>query len=100
MNSELHAGDTERTYPRLVLPMTESKGSDRKQTDAAPALKLLVRGLERDECQLLDGLARVSLRRSPRLEILEEQDAFKADVVLIGATDKGGRQLGQAAALD
>lgn len=87
MKSEMPAGDTERTYPRPARPMTESKAPDREQIDADRTLKLLVRGLERDERQLLDGLVRVSLRRSPRLQILEEDDAVRADVVLIGATD-------------
>jgi twitching motility two-component system response regulator PilG len=36
-----------------------------------------------DERQLLEGLVRVSQRRSPRLELLEEYNAREADVVLI-----------------
>ena len=83
----MHAGGTERTFPRLDAPMAEGKSSARTQEAAGPALRLLVRGLERDERQLLDGLVRVSLRRSPRLEILEEHEAARADVVLIGAND-------------
>lgn len=87
MNSEMHAGGIDRTIPRMVIPMTEQATGGRPQEAAAPTLKLLVRGLERDERQLLEGLVRVSLRRSPRLEVLEDHDASQADVVLIGATD-------------
>lgn len=88
MSSEMHPGDTEGRYPRPPALMAEGSPSVRKQEAAGPALKLLVRGLERDERQLLDGLVRVSLRRSPRLEILEEREAVRADVVLIGAEDR------------
>lgn len=87
MSSEIHARGMERTSPSPSAAMAEVTSSARKQEAAGPALKLLVRGLERDERQLLDGLVRVSLRRSPRLEILEEHDAERADVVLIGAND-------------
>lgn len=87
MNNELHQGGVERSYLRTVPSMAETSSVPRLQEEVAPTLKLFVRGLESDERQLLDGLVRVSLRRSPRLEILNEQDAARADVVLIGATD-------------
>lgn len=87
MSSEIHARGMERTSLRPSAAMAEATSSARTQETTGPALKLLVRGLERDERQLLDGLVRVSLRRSPRLEILEEHDAGRADVVLIGAGD-------------
>jgi twitching motility two-component system response regulator PilG len=77
----------EQAFPRLETPFADDKSSPRAQESTGPTLKLLVRGLERDERQLLDGLVRVSLRRSPRLEILEEKDALGANVVLIGAND-------------
>lgn len=87
MSRELNVGGAERTVPRLGSRMAEGKSPARPREAAGPALRLLVRGLERDESQLLDGLVRVSLRRSPHLEILAEHEASRADVVLIGATD-------------
>lgn len=87
MSNDLHQGSIERVYPRAGAPMAESQAAQPVQDEVVPTLKLFVRGLERDERQLLDGLVRVSLRRSPRLEILDEGDAASADVVLIGATD-------------
>lgn len=87
MSSELHAGGVDRTLPHLVIPVAGQKQGAQPQEEAAPTLKLFVRGLERDERQLLDGLVRVSVRRSPRLEVLEERHAGEADVVLIGASD-------------
>ena len=61
------------------------KAQPAQASRAAPALtlKLYVRGLGVDERQLLDGLVRVSQRRSPRLELLDEYGATDADVVLI-----------------
>lgn len=87
MGSEIYAESMGQTSPQLDAPMAEGQVASRAQVAPSPTLKLLVRGLERDERQLLEGLVRVSLRRSPRLEILEEQDAIRADVVLIGAND-------------
>lgn len=88
MNNDLHQGSIERVYPRAAVAAAESHAAKPLQDEVVPTLKLYVRGLERDERQLLDGLVRVSLRRSPRLEVLDEQDAGAADVVLIGATDR------------
>ncbi len=86
MNNELLAG-MDRTYPQLVITAEEPKSAVRPQEAAAPTLKLYACGLERDERQLLDGLVRVSLRRSPRLQLLDEREAAQADVVLVGGTD-------------
>src|SRR5690242_3803755 len=47
----------------------------------APALKLVVHGLKPIERQLLEGLVKVSQRRTPRLEILETRQATDADVI-------------------
>ena len=53
----------------------------------APALRLVVKGLKPIERQLLEGLVKVSQRRTPRLEILESRQAMDADVVVIDAHD-------------
>jgi two-component system cell cycle response regulator len=51
------------------------------------ALRLAVKGLKPIERQLLDGLVKVSQRRTPRLEILGDAQAQEADVVMIDARD-------------
>jgi two-component system, cell cycle response regulator len=53
----------------------------------APALKLVVQGLKPVERQLLEGLVKVSQRRTPRLEILESKQAAEADVIMIDTRD-------------
>lgn len=87
MNKDLHA-DIDRTYPHLVVPAVEPGRAEQPREGAVPVLKIFTCGLERDERQLLEGLVRVSLRRSPRLQVLDERDAGQADVLLIGATDR------------
>lgn len=87
MGNDLHAG-VDRTIPHLVVRTAEQKPAFQPQEAVSATLKLFACGLERDERQLLDGLVRVSLRRSPRLQVLDERDAGDADVILIGATDK------------
>lgn len=52
-----------------------------------PALKLAVKGLRPGERQLLEGLVKVSQRRTPRLEILDDSLARTADVVMIDTRD-------------
>jgi len=54
---------------------------------ASPALKLFVKGLKPIERQLLEGLVKVSQRRTPRLELLDDARARAADVVVIDARD-------------
>lgn len=54
---------------------------------ATPALKLAVKGLKPGERQLLEGLVKVSQRRTPRLEILDDSLARSADVVVIDTRD-------------
>jgi two-component system cell cycle response regulator len=89
LNNNMHAGGPDRTIPNLGLNERASSGSARATcaVSPGPTLKILVRGLESDERQLLDGLVRVSLRRSPRLELLQDHEATQADVVLISAAD-------------
>ncbi|MDP3760585.1 MAG: response regulator [Ramlibacter sp.] len=54
---------------------------------AAPALKLFVKGLKPMERQLLEGLVKVSQRRTPRLELMDDARARAADVVVIDTRD-------------
>ncbi|MCM2253240.1 MAG: response regulator [Ramlibacter sp.] len=52
-----------------------------------PSLKLVVKGLKPIERQLLEGLVRVSQRRTPRLEILPGNLATDADVIVVDTRD-------------
>jgi two-component system, cell cycle response regulator len=56
-------------------------------TQAIPALRLAVKGLKPVERQLLQELVKVSQRRTPRLEIVDEQRAREADVVVVDTRD-------------
>lgn len=101
MNSDTRAtGGADRTIPNLGLSDRTSSISTRPAGVITPGLtlKLLVRGLETDERQLLDGLVRVSLRRSPRLELLDDHQATQADVVLISASNPQSIKWAQAQA--
>jgi len=53
----------------------------------APALKLFVKGLKPIERQLLEGLVKVSQRRTPRLELMDDTRARAADVLVIDTRD-------------
>lgn len=53
----------------------------------APSLKLVVKGLKPIERQLLEGLVKVSQRRTPRLEILSSKQATDADVIVVDTRD-------------
>ncbi|HEY0885269.1 MAG TPA: response regulator [Ramlibacter sp.] len=55
--------------------------------EPTPVLRLAVKGLKPIERQLLEGLVKVSQRRSPRLAILDAQAARDADVIVIDARD-------------
>ncbi len=57
--------------------------------DPVPALRLAVKGLKPIERQLLEGLVKVSQRRTPRLEILDDTHAREADVVVVDTRDPG-----------
>jgi two-component system cell cycle response regulator len=99
LNSDARAaGGSDRTIPNLGLSDRTGSISTRPAGGITPGLtlKLLVRGLESDERQLLDGLVRVSLRRSPRLELLEDSQATQADVVLISASNPQSIKWAQA----
>lgn len=50
-------------------------------------LKLAVQGLKPIERQLLEGVVKVSQRRTPRLQVLDDEHARDADVVMIDARD-------------
>lgn len=53
----------------------------------SPPLNLYVRGFKTMEKQLLAGTVRLSQRRKPRLEQLEDDHASSADVVMVDAQD-------------
>jgi len=55
--------------------------------EGAAPLRLAVKGLKPIERQLLEGLVKVSQRRTPRLEILNEMRAREADVVVVDTRD-------------
>jgi twitching motility two-component system response regulator PilG len=55
--------------------------------EPVPALRLAVKGLKPVERQLLEGLVKVSQRRTPRLEIMDDMHAREADVVMIDTRD-------------
>jgi two-component system cell cycle response regulator len=63
--------------------------------EPVPALRLAVKGLKPIERQLLEGLVKVSQRRTPRLEILDDMNARKADVVMIDTRDPGAMSWAQ-----
>lgn len=68
--------------PRPVAPQALPAAAE-----PARALRLAVKGLKPIERQLLEGLVKVSQRRTPRLEILDEARAREADVVVIDTRD-------------
>ncbi len=53
----------------------------------SPSVKLLVKGFRSMELRLLDGTVKVSQRRTPRLELLTDDQARAADVVMIDTLD-------------
>ena len=55
--------------------------------EPAPVLRLSVKGLKPMERQLLEGLVKVSQRRSPRLAMLDPEVARDADVIMIDTRD-------------
>jgi two-component system, cell cycle response regulator len=59
----------------------------RVEPKPAQALKLVVKGLKPIERQLLEGLVKVSQRRTPRLEILDSKQATDADVIMVDTHD-------------
>jgi two-component system, cell cycle response regulator len=55
--------------------------------DDLPPLRIAVQGLKPIERQLLHGLVKVSQRRTPRLEIVDDRRAREADVVVVDTRD-------------
>lgn len=84
MNNDLQLEAGEHILPRSPA---NSLPAELSRAETTSTLKIFVRGLEQDERQLLDGLVRVSQRRSPRLSLLDDRDAQGADVVLIDSNN-------------
>ena len=61
-----------------------------------PPLTLSVRGFSKMERQLLNGTVKLSQRRNPRLELLDDADVRRADVILIDGLDIVSVQWAQA----
>ena len=55
--------------------------------ESVPALKLLIKGFTPFELRLLDSVVKISQRRTPRLELLDDARANAADVVMIDSRD-------------
>ena len=72
------------TKARLDLLQPASPGA---AVDAAPALKLVVRGFNPMEHSLLQGTVRLSQRRSPRMELLDYSEVANADIVMVDTRD-------------
>lgn len=60
---------------------------DHAAAPPASLLKLFVKGFRETERRLLEGLVMVSRRRTPRLELLPDDQDRRADVVMINALD-------------
>lgn len=71
------------------LPGSATAARPAPPATPAPAavLRLAVKGLRPPERQLLEGLVRVSQRRNPRLELLGDEQARMAEVVVIDTHD-------------
>ena len=63
-----------------------------KDAPVVPALRLLVKGFTPMEQRLLQGTVKLSQRRSPRLDLLEDPAAESADIVMIDAHDPASMQ--------
>ena len=76
-------------HPSIFGPDLTPSKAPRAVPVAEPVatLKLAVKGLKPIERQLLEGLVKVSQRRTPRLEILDDAQARDADAVMIDARD-------------
>jgi len=64
----------------------------RSVTPRVPALRLLVKGFSLMEQSLLQGTVKLSQRRSPRLDLLEDAAAESADILMIDARDPESMQ--------
>jgi CheY-like chemotaxis protein len=83
------SADDRLLSPSIFGPSAPAPGvfAPRAPVKAAPSLKLVVKGLKPIERQLLEGLVKVSQRRTPRLEILSSTQATDADVIVVDARD-------------
>jgi twitching motility two-component system response regulator PilG len=81
--------DDQLLSPSIFGPSDPAPGAfvPRVAAQPAPSLKLVVKGLKPIERQLLEGLVKVSQRRTPRLEILHSKQATDADVIVIDTRD-------------
>jgi two-component system cell cycle response regulator len=77
----------DRIFPSANIDSSRAQPMQRARAETTLALKLYVRGLGPDERQLLEGLVRVSQRRSPRIELLNDNSARDADVILIDSAN-------------
>ncbi|GAB2586721.1 hypothetical protein GCM10027034_18830 [Ramlibacter solisilvae] len=55
-------------------------------------VKLLVRGFNPMERRLLEGTVKLSQRRAPRIDLVDDSDPASADVVMVDATDAAAMQ--------
>lgn len=72
--------------PSAAAPQDQPPPPDAEHAPA-PVLRLAVKGLNPMERQLLDGLVKVSQRRSPRLALLDPAVARDADVIMVDTRD-------------
>jgi two-component system, cell cycle response regulator len=87
LSNDLYQGAGEQLIPQMSFDPTNAKPAQLVHEAKAETLKLFVRGFAVDELKLLEGLVRVSQRRSPRLELLDFHNSKSADVVLIDTKD-------------
>lgn len=73
--------------PRASQPQPLAPVPSHAAAEAAPVLRLAVKGLKPIERQLLEGLVKVSQRRNPRLAILDDALAREADVIVVDTRD-------------
>jgi len=73
--------------PRVSQPQPAAPVPAHAAGEAAPVLRLAVKGLRPIERQLLEGLVKVSQRRNPRLTILDDTLAREADVIVVDTRD-------------
>ncbi len=74
--------------PAIALVPDFTAAAPALVAEPPPALRLFVRGFKPMELRLLEGAVRLSERRLPRLALLSEADAAKADVLMIDGADE------------
>jgi two-component system, cell cycle response regulator len=75
VNSDKNSGDQGAAHRGASLAMP------------SPTLQLVVRGFNAMEHSLLEGTVRLSQRRSPRLQLLTDDQVDQADVVMVDTRD-------------